>query len=123
LFTDADGKPLNGKNNYTMTFDMNDLPPVTQFWSIPIYNAKGYFVANEIDRYTINSFMVEAGQLFAKDGKLVIYIQTKKPDDPDKAKNWLPAPRDGMRFTARFYGPYPPLTDGSYKMPKVVKTP
>lgn len=123
LFTDADGKPLNGKNNYTMTFDMNDLPPVTQFWSIPIYNAKGYFVANEIDRYTINSFMVEAGQLFVKDGKLVIYIQTKKPDDPDKAKNWLPAPRDGMRFTARFYGPYPPLTDGSYKMPKVVKTP
>jgi len=121
LFTDADGKPLTGKSKYTLTFDMNDLPPVTQFWSIPIYDADGYFVANEINRYTVNSFMLAAGDLVAKDGKLVIYVQHEKPTDPDRAKNWLPAPPDGMRFTARFYGPYAPLTNGSYNMPKVVK--
>lgn len=121
LFLDSEGKPLNGANKYTMTFDLNDLPPVTQFWSIPIYNAEGYFVANEIDRYVINSYMLEAGQLYVEDDKLVIYIQTEKPEDPDQAKNWLPAPTEGIRFTARFYGPYPPLTDGSYKMPKAVR--
>ena len=121
LFTDSDGKPFSGKEKYTLTFDMNDLPPVTQFWSIPIYDANGYFVANEINRYTVNSFMLKAGEIAPKDGKLVIYIQKEKPTDPAQAKNWLPAPEEGFRFTARFYGPYAPLTDGSYNMPKVVK--
>lgn len=121
LFLDADGKPFSGKEKYTLTFDMNDLPPVTQFWSIPIYDSNGYFVANEINRYTVNSFMLKAGDLVAKDGKLVIYIQNEKPSDPEQAKNWLPAPADGFRFTSRYYGPYAPLVDGTYKMPKVVK--
>ena len=121
LFTDSDGKPLSGANKYTITFDMNDLPPVTQFWSIPIYDANGYFVANEINRYTVNSFMLAAGDLVAKDGKLVIYVQHEKPADPDQAKNWLPAPAKGFRFTSRYYGPYAPLVNGTYNMPKVVK--
>jgi hypothetical protein len=120
LFTDADGKPFNGKNKYTMTFDMNDLPPVTQFWSIPIYDSNGYFVANEINRYTINSFMLKAGDLVHKNGKLIIYIQNEKPKDPEQAKNWLPAPKEGFRFTSRYYGPYASLTNGSYNMPKVI---
>ncbi|HRZ32937.1 MAG TPA: DUF1214 domain-containing protein, partial [Flavobacterium sp.] len=121
LFTDADGKPFSGKNKYTLTFDMNDLPPVTQFWSIPIYDSNGYFVANEINRYTVNSFMLAAGDIVPKDGKLVIYIQHEKPSDPEQAKNWLPAPAEGFRFTSRFYGPYAPLTNGTYNMPKVFK--
>lgn len=121
LFTDAEGKPFSGKNKYTLTFEMDDLPPVTQFWSIPIYDANGYFVANEINRYTVNSFMLESGELAPKDGKLVIYIQNEKPSDPDEAKNWLPAPAEGFRFTSRYYGPYAPLVDGSYNMPRVVK--
>ena len=121
LFTDADGKPFDGANTYTLTFDMNDLPPVTQFWSIPIYSAEGYFVANEINRYTVNSFMLKSGELEPKDGKLVIHIQHEKPSDPDQARNWLPAPAKGFRFTSRYYGPYAPLVDGTYDMPKVVK--
>lgn len=121
LFTDAEGKPLSGANQYTMTFDMNDLPPVTQFWSIPIYDANGYFVANEINRYTINSFMLESGELTSRDGKLVIYVQNEKPADRDQANNWLPAPAEGFRFTARFYGPYAPLVNGTYDMPRIVR--
>ena len=121
LFTDADGKPLSGANKYTLTFNMDDLPPVTQFWSIPIYDGNGYFVANEINRYTVNSFMLDAGDLVVKDGKLGIYVQHAKPTDSDQAKNWLPAPKAGFRFTSRFYGPHAPLTDGTYNMPKVVR--
>jgi hypothetical protein len=120
LFTDSNGEPLNGANKYTLTFDLDNLPPVTQFWSIPIYNAEGYFVANEIDRYTINSFMLDSGQLYTEDNKLVIYVQTEKPEDPNQAKNWLPAPPEGFRFTARFYGPYPPVTEGTYDMPQAM---
>ena len=120
LFADSEGQPLDGANNYTMTFDMDDLPPVSEFWSIPIYNKEGYFVANEIDRYTINSFMLDQKQLHVDDGKLVIYIQTKKPSDPNQLKNWLPAPKGSFRFTARFYGPKMAIIDGSYKMPKPV---
>jgi hypothetical protein len=120
-FTDDAGKPLNGTNSYTITFDIDDLPPVTVFWSIPIYNLEGYFVANEIDRYTINSFMLESGELVVKDNKLVVYVQKKKPEDPEQAKNWLPAPAEGFRFAARFYGPKQAIIDGSYKMPEPVK--
>jgi hypothetical protein len=120
LFVDNDGKPLDGNNSYTMTFDMNNLPPVTQFWSIPIYNKDGYFVRNAIDRYTINSFMIDQKQLHVADGKLVIYLQKDKPSDPSQLKNWLPAPDGSFRFAARFYGPKMPLIDGSYQMPRPV---
>jgi hypothetical protein len=65
--------------------------------------------------------MLEAGELVAKDGKLVIYVQNEKPTDPEQARNWLPAPAKGFRFTSRYYGPYAPLVDGTYDMPKVVK--
>lgn len=65
--------------------------------------------------------MLDAGELVAKGGKLVIYVQTEKPTDPDQAKNWLPAPKDGFRFTSRYYGPYAPLTNGTYNMPKAIK--
>ncbi|AKB25579.1 hypothetical protein MSMTP_2110 [Methanosarcina sp. MTP4] len=121
LFVDSDGKNLDGKYSYTLSFDMDELPPVTEFWSIPIYDADGYFVANELNRYTISSFMVDRGDLHIKDGKLTIYIQHEKPSDPARVQNWLPAPEGGFRFTARFYGPKIPIVDGSYNMPRPVR--
>ena len=119
-FTDANGDPLDGSKRYTITFDLDDLPPVTQFWSIPIYDAQGYFVENELDRYSVNSFMLDEGRLHVDGGELVVYVQHERPSDPDAAKNWLPAPEEGFRFTPRFYGPRWSLIDGSYEMPPVV---
>jgi hypothetical protein len=40
--------------------------------------------------------------------------------DPKQHQNWLPAPKEGFCFTARFYGPYTPLIDGSYDVPCIV---
>ena len=120
-FTDSEGNPLNSANNYTLTFDLDDMPPVTEFWSIPIYNGDGYFVENEIGRFTVNSFMLEQGAFFIDDDKLVFYIQKDKPADANQAKNWLPAPDGNFRFTARFYGPKMAIIDGSYEMPQPVK--
>lgn len=121
LFVDSDGKKLDGKYSYTLSFDMNELPPVTEFWSVPIYDSDGYFVANELNRYTISSFMVDRGDLHIEDGKLTIYVQHEKPSDPAQVRNWLPAPEGGFRFTARFYGPKMSIIDGSYNMPGPVR--
>ena len=119
---DSKGRPLSGKHRYTLTFDLNDTPPVTEFWEIPLYDPEGYFFDNPINRYSLNSYMLKRGKLHTADGKLVIYIQNDEPKDANQRKNWLPAPKGGFfKFAARFYGPYGPLIDGSYKMPRVMR--
>ncbi len=121
-FSDSKDRPLDAAHAYTLTFDMDNLPPVTEFWSIPMYDNDGYFVHNPIDRYTVNSFMLDDGDFHIQDGKLVFYLQNTQPSDPNKAKNWLPTPAQGaFRMAARFYGPYSSLQDGSYKMPRPVR--
>ncbi len=118
---DSKGRPLSGEHRYTITFDLNDMPPVTEFWEIPLYDREGYFYDNPIDRYTLNSYMLKRGKLHTEGGKLVIYVQHDEPTDPKQRQNWLPAPKDGFQFAARFYGPYTPVIDGSYNMPGVVR--
>mgnify|MGYP000169792093 FL=1 len=51
----------------------------------------------------------------------MIYVQYDEPADPRQRQNWLPAPKEGFRFAARFYGPFTPLIDASYNMPGVVR--
>lgn len=120
-FKDSEGRPLSGEHRYTITFDLNDMPPVSEFWEIPLYDLEGYFYDNAIDRYSLNSYMLKRGKLHMDDGKLVIYVQHDEPADPIERMNWLPAPKEGFRFAARFYGAYTPLIDGSYNMPGVVR--
>jgi len=118
---DSEDRPLTGEHRYTITFDLNNMPPVTEFWEIPLYDREGYFYDNPLDRYSLNSYMLKQGKLHTEDGKLVIYIQHDEPTDPKQRKNWLPAPKDGFQFAARFYGPDTSLIDGSYNMPGVVR--
>ena len=120
-FTDIDGKPLKGDSKYTITFKLDDMPPVSEFWELPIYDHGGYFIDNEINRYSITSFLLNSGELYTADGRLIIYIQHEKPSDPKQLKNWLPAPEGDFRFTFRFYGPCGKLIDFSYDMPGIVK--
>jgi hypothetical protein len=115
------GRLLSGENLFTISLDLNDLPPVTEFWEIPLYDREGYFVDNPINRYSINSYMLARGKLHTADGKLVIYVQHEEPKDPIEQQNWLPAPRGTFQFAARFYGPHGPLIDGSYNMPGIMR--
>ncbi|SCV01817.1 conserved exported hypothetical protein [Cupriavidus necator] len=118
--SDAQGKPLDSARRYTMTLDMKNLPPVTEFWELPVYDDSGYFVDNPIDRYSVTSYQVAAGQFTVKDGKLILYFQHDRPSDPEQARNWLPLPANGpFRIAARFYGPKAPLIDGTYAMPQL----
>src|SRR5262245_51910016 len=119
---DSEGRPLSGENRYTITFDLNDMPPVTEFWEMPLYDHDGYFVDNPIKRQSINSYMLARGKLHTENGKLVIYVQADEPEGANQRKNWLPAPKSGQfQFSVRFYGPSAPLIDGSYNMPGVVR--
>lgn len=119
---DSEGRPFDSAHRYTLTFDLDDLPPVTEFWEMPIYDREGYFIDNALDRYSLNSYMLARGQLHTAGGTLVIYIQRDAPADPDQQRNWLPAPREGgFQFAARFYGAHGNLIDASYDMPGVVR--
>lgn len=118
-FQDSDGKPLSGEHRYTLTFDMDDLPPVSEFWELPIYDSDGYFIDNAIDRYSINSFLLERGGLHVSGNQLTIYIQHDRPSDAQQLQNWLPAPRGAFQFAFRYYGPRGSLLDGTYRMPGV----
>lgn len=120
---DAAGHALEGGRGYTLTFDIDQLPPVTEFWELPVYDDFGYFVDNPIDRYSATSYLYEAGAYHVTNGRLTFYLQSDPPTDPDQLRNWLPIPKDGgFRLAPRFYGPTSPLIDGSYVMPRLIPT-
>jgi hypothetical protein len=52
---DAEGKSYSGSNNYVMHFDKGQMPPVNGFWSITMYDAAYFFVANPLNRYTLSA--------------------------------------------------------------------
>ena len=124
VFDDSQGHKLDGTKKYTLTFDVRNLPPVTEFWELPLYDAYGYFVDNPIGRYSATSYLYKAGAYSVKDGKLTFYLQNDQPADPEQARNWLPTPRQGnFQLAARFYGPTSSLIDGTYPMPRIVGQP
>jgi hypothetical protein len=121
VFEDADGRPLEGARRYTLTFDVKNLPPMSQFWELPVYDELGYFVDNPLDRYSATSYQFAAGAYHVEDGRLTFYLQSEPPPDPERRRNWLPTPPSGrFQLAARFYGPETPLIDGSYAMPRIV---
>ncbi len=122
VFDDSEGRKLDGAKKYTLIFDVRDLPPVTEFWELPVYDSYGYFVDNPIGRFSATSYLYNAGAYAVKDGKLTFYLQSDRPADPDQARNWLPTPHQGnFQLAARFYGPTTGLIDGSYVMPRIVE--
>jgi hypothetical protein len=69
-------------------FEKDELPPVEAFWSITMYDAEGFQVANPLERFAIGD---RDDLTYNADGSLDIYMQHESPGD-DKASNWLPAP-------------------------------
>ncbi|HQR03147.1 MAG TPA: DUF1254 domain-containing protein [Rhodocyclaceae bacterium] len=117
---DSAGRVLDGRHRYTLTFDVDHLPPVTEFWEMPLYDEYGYFVDNPIDRYSVTSYLYKVGAYAVHDGKLTFYLQSERPTDIEQARNWLPTPKTGVfRLAPRFYGPTSSLIDGSYRMPMI----
>lgn len=118
MFTDNQGQPLSGANNYTLHFDSGQTPPVDGFWSVSMYNNKNLFVDNPINRYSINSYNEVKNNT---DGSLDFYIQNQNPG-PDKESNWLPAPADSFNLVMRLYLPQPQILNGTWTYPLVQGT-
>src|SRR5215813_13090589 len=51
---DAEDSSYDGANRYVMHFAKGELPPIEGFWSVTMYNAEYFFVANPINRYSIS---------------------------------------------------------------------
>ncbi len=124
---DADGETLDGsKHNYTLTFPAGQLPPVSAFWSVTMYDGKSQLlIENPINRYLINSPMLP-NMKKNKDGSLTLYIQKESPG-ADKEANWLPAPDDTIYLVMRLYWPKTedpsilPPGEGTWKPPGIVR--
>lgn len=115
LLADADGNPTDGDRDYVVHFDADTLPPVAAFWSITMYDAEGFQVANEIDRFAIGDRDPLA---FNPDGSLDIYMQKENPG-PDKEANWLPSASGPSGITMRLYAPDAAALDGTWAPPPV----
>lgn len=116
--TDDSGKPLDGAGKYTITFDRNSLPPVNAFWSVTLYDAEGFQVANGLDRFAVSSWMPFK---YDPDGSLTLYFQNESPGQ-DKEANWLPAPKGPFNLTMRLYSPRSEALTGRWNPPQVVKS-
>ncbi|MCI9976082.1 DUF1254 domain-containing protein [Clostridioides difficile] len=119
-FQDSTGQFLDGNFDYEIKFNKNELPPVSQFWSLTMYLFKNAFlVDNEIDRYSIGDRT--KGLFYDEDGSLTIYIQNKSPKDKNKISNWLPSPKDKFYMTLRLYGPSEDAILGKWLPPVVTR--
>jgi hypothetical protein len=119
FLADADGAPLDASaNRYTVTFADGQLPPVEAFWSLTMYDgATQLFIDNAIDRYLINSTMMDDLRL-NDDGSLTLLIQ-KDPPGKGWDSNWLPAPDGPLYMVMRLYGPEAEALDGTWTPPPV----
>lgn len=120
-FVDADGSPLNAaKNNYTITFEKTELPPVKAFWSLTMYDGKSQLLINNpLNRYLLNSPMMD-DFVMNEDGSLTLYVQKESPGKEFEA-NWLPAPDGPFYAVMRLYGPKKEALEGKWTNPPMRK--
>ena len=115
---DDTGKPLDGANKYTITFEKGATPPVNAFWSITLYDQDGFQVGN-----TLNRFAVSAG---CRSSTMRMARSTSISRTPAPARSWKPTgfPRRRAPFnlTMRLYAPKSEALTGKWNPPPVVRS-
>jgi len=97
-------------------FDGDGIPPVGAYWSVTLYDTKGFAVPNVLNRGAIADWM---DLVYGDNGSLDLYIQPESPG-ADKESNWLPSPADeAWNLTLRLYAPLPDALDGTWKPPTI----
>ena len=114
---DGNGEKLDGsKNNYSLRFGPDELPPVNSFWSLTLYELPASLLYdNPLNRYLINSPMLPKLKR-DPDGGLTIAVQHASPGGEGE-QNWLPAPNGPFWAVLRLYWPKPEALDGQWKQP------
>lgn len=113
-FVDAHDRPYDGRDRYVWHMTKDQVPPVNAFWSLTLYDAEGFQVPNELDRFAIGD---RDDLQFNDDGSLDIFIQHERPESG--TSNWLPAPAGAFSLCARLYWPKPEALDGTWTPPAV----
>ena len=80
-----------------MHFTKDELPPVDAFWSVTMYDADGFQVANPINRFAIGD---RDALTFNDDGSLDLYVQHEDPG-ADKESNQANLTGTGAAVTAK----------------------
>jgi hypothetical protein len=114
---DGDGKPLNGAQRYVLHFSKAQTPPAHGFWSLTLYNAEHFLVANPLNCYKLDS---RSKFRHNQDGSLDLYVQKDSPGK-DKESNWLPAPADQFELALRLYWPKDPVLTGTWKPSAIMR--
>ncbi|MFO1086138.1 MAG: DUF1254 domain-containing protein [Reyranellaceae bacterium] len=115
---DADDNDYVGAAKYVIHFERGQTPPSEGFWSITMYDANYFFVANPINRYSISPRQALKTN---PDGSTDIYVQKDSPG-ADKEPNWLPAPAGKFILMLRMYWPdesNPSILNGTWTIPAV----
>jgi hypothetical protein len=83
--------------------------PVDAFWSISVYNAKGYFQKNSLNAYSLNDITAKKNS----DGSVAVQFG----GCDGKVPNCLPIAR-GWNYTVRLYRPRDEILNGTWKFPE-----
>jgi hypothetical protein len=81
--------------------------PVDGFWSITVYNAKGFMEPNALNAYSVNDVTAKRNP----DGSVTVHFG----GDPGTV-NYLPI-TEGWNYVVRMYQPRQEIVDGSWKFP------
>ena len=113
---DSQGRQLDGRNGYTITFPKGQTPPVNGFWSLTLYNDVHLFNPNSLRRYSLGT--KNKTLKYNADGSLTLYAGARSPG-ADKESNWLPAPEGTFSLYIRAYWAGQAILDGAWPPPAV----
>jgi len=110
---DKDAKYLNvtpAKNDGKTVYKLSvGSVPVEAFWSVSLYDAKGFYEKNPYNAYTVNNITAKK----SADGAIAIQFGGCDGNIP----NCLPI-MNGWNYTVRLYRPRPEILNGTWKFPE-----
>ena len=89
--------------------------PVDAFWSVSVYNAKGFFEPNDRNLYSVNSVTGERGE----DGSTTVRFIASTDDAPPP--NGIVTPT-GWNYLTRLYRPRTEILEGRWTPPALTPT-
>ena len=107
FYTGASPSKNDGKTVYKLTVPAD--VPVDAFWSVSLYNAKGYFEKNPYNAYSANSITSKKNA----DGSVTLQFG----GCDGKIPNCLPTV-EGWNYLARMYRPRAEILSGKWKFPE-----
>lgn len=100
--------PKNNDGNTVQKLTVKDVP-VDGFWSVSLYNDKGYFEKNALNEYSVNSVTAKPDA----DGSYTIQFGGCQKE----TANCLPI-MNGWNYTVRLYRPRAAILDGAWTFPE-----